>query len=880
MSNITAHGFDILGPDTAPACQLATMGNVPPGTYRYKVSYMTHYGETLTGPASLAVVATSLQSVIVADIPVRAAGNVIGRYIYRSNGGPYLRVATINDNTTTTFRDTAATGSVPEPDNESFASSFALEHGWIINTRAQIVPVATIAASAPYTDVDQYTQVVFITATGPGLAVRLPPTNANVQGLVISCISESSETIMLIPRAGFTITGSASFPLLAASTMSFVMRGTDWSVLSGGGSGGSGLPAGVVPPGGDLDGSYPAPTLRSIYPGGTYGDATTVPQVTYNQKGLVTSIVDVPITFPPGATLDDLASPTYPTDPATQGIWYGSGTKAVSNASSVVIGNGAGGAANTTAVGTSAVVVDGSSAFGASSVANGLNSTAIGNGASANNQGATAIGYQSSAQSINSIALGSSSAANTNAFAAGDQAFASGVRSIAIGNTASASANDSIAVGASQSTSNSSIAIGVCLASADTAVAIGRDANASATSAIAIGMGAAAPVTESISIGTTSILNGILAIGSGHTCNGGNAITIGRSNAASANFAIAFGNNVTAGGASSIAIGSNSVSANGSTSIALGSGSTSAGPSAIAIGSNTSAAGASGIAFGPNASAGGANTFALGSGASANVTGAVTIGGSATTTSTNGVAIGSSANAAGTTNAIAIGLSANAGGATNPIAIGALSTAGGTLAVALGPTTQAAGGSSIAIGAGALTNVTGGVAIGASASATVFGSIAIGNTATCAGAANAFGVAVNAASRVPGTFGVTVNGSAAQIPCYASMYSAIVLTSAGTTTLAYSGANSSKMTYFSGNFTQNIVLPPAIAGALGYELKLVNQTAGLLSIYADAGLTQLVTQLAAAVPAVSRGGWGYFTIVATGANTAASWSAELGSTSL
>jgi len=87
-----------------------------------------------------------------------------------------------------------------------------------------------------------------------------------------------------------------------------------------------------------------------------------------------------------------------------------------------------------------------------------------------------------------------------------------------------------------------------------------------------------------------------------------------------------------------------------------------------------------------------------------------------------------------------------------------------------------------------------------------------------------------------------------------------------------------------GSTAQNIVSPPPppvnTGGALGYELKIVNVSSGDLSIYADGGLTELVTTLVAPVISVSRGGWAYFTLIDTSANVAASWSAELGTTNL
>lgn len=68
------------------------------------------------------------------------------------------------------------------------------------------------------------------------------------------------------------------------------------------------------PAGGDLTGTYPNPTLQAITAPGTFGDGTHVPQVTVDAKGRVTGVSEValPASYPPsGAAGGDLAG-TYP----------------------------------------------------------------------------------------------------------------------------------------------------------------------------------------------------------------------------------------------------------------------------------------------------------------------------------------------------------------------------------------------------------------------------------------------------------------------------------------------------------------------------------------------------------------------------------------
>ncbi len=134
--------------------------------------------------------------------------------------------------------------------------------------------------------------------------------------------------------------------------------------------------------------------------------------------------------------------------------------------------------------------------------------------------------------------------------------------------------------------------------------------------------------------------------------------------------------------------------------------------------------------------------------------------------------------------------------------------------------------------------------------------------------------------------GVTATGAGAvatiTIPGNGISFEKVTLAGAGTTTLSYLGTHNFLNEHFYGAFTQNVVLPPATTGALGYNLKIANETALALSVYADAGLTSLVTTLPAALtgPPATRGGWGFFTVVGIAADTAANWSAQLGTTML
>ena len=151
--------------------------------------------------------------------------------------------------------------------------------------------------------------------------------------------------------------------------------------------------------------------------------------------------------------------------------------------------------------------------------------------------------------------------------------------------------------------------------------------------------------------------------------------------------------------------------------------------------------------------------------------------------------------------------------------------------------------------------------------------VATGVAALTYGAANLIPqIAVDAKGRIT---------SAANVPVSLTLsYAAITLAGAGDTSLTTA---SGRRVYFFGAFTQNVILPSIVGSplAVGYEVKIVNMTSGLITIFADAAKTQQVTQLAAPSAFVNRGGWGFFTVVNTaGGDILGNWSAELGTTML
>lgn len=113
-------------PVTAPGAPTAALagagaGNVDNGTHVYRISYTNASGETVHGTASSVLTVsdkTSDGQVALSSIPTSSSSSVTGRKIYRSKANtssPLFLVATISDNTTTTYTDNVADASLGAP---------------------------------------------------------------------------------------------------------------------------------------------------------------------------------------------------------------------------------------------------------------------------------------------------------------------------------------------------------------------------------------------------------------------------------------------------------------------------------------------------------------------------------------------------------------------------------------------------------------------------------------------------------------------------------------------------------------------------------------------------------------------------------------------
>lgn len=132
---LQVYGSYFAVPASAPVAAAQAGAGMGIGTYKYLCTYLTQGGETTAGPSVTVITNGGNQQVALTSIPLAptnpaipgvATNTVIGRAIYRTvvGGSIFYYLATIGDNTTTTYTDAAAdialsTGAIPPTVNTS-----------------------------------------------------------------------------------------------------------------------------------------------------------------------------------------------------------------------------------------------------------------------------------------------------------------------------------------------------------------------------------------------------------------------------------------------------------------------------------------------------------------------------------------------------------------------------------------------------------------------------------------------------------------------------------------------------------------------------------------------------------------------------------------
>lgn len=236
MTTPTAFGYHLAAPASAPTTGQGTSTGSLNGSYQWQVTFIDGYGETVPGPATGTQAITSSTNALLTAIPTGPASTT-GRKIYRTVAGPgttFKLVGTINDNTTTTYSDTVADGSLgANAPVFNTADSVQNVYGYTIYN-APSAPSNNLSITA----VSSGTQPVIsaannIISTCPsGGQVTLLPLSSSLVGLMVEIRNNGANPCLINPSSGQTINSGASLALLnGAYTKLVASSATNWIQL-------------------------------------------------------------------------------------------------------------------------------------------------------------------------------------------------------------------------------------------------------------------------------------------------------------------------------------------------------------------------------------------------------------------------------------------------------------------------------------------------------------------------------------------------------------------------------------------------------------------------------------------------------------------------
>ncbi len=222
------YGFSVSAPLSTPTVENGTLaGNLSTatGTYKYKVTYVTAFGETDPSAAS-ATVTTTVGSVNLTVIPTSGEVNVISRKIYRTAegiAGTYRLVATLANNTATTYTDTLADANLGvDAPTSNTAHSRSLVQGQMSVLFPMVKSSAGLpAAGSTATDAALLSPlgVHFITGADATKGVKLPQDTRTVGSEVVVKNEDAVNALKVYPfGTSDTINGSTGAFTLAANT--------------------------------------------------------------------------------------------------------------------------------------------------------------------------------------------------------------------------------------------------------------------------------------------------------------------------------------------------------------------------------------------------------------------------------------------------------------------------------------------------------------------------------------------------------------------------------------------------------------------------------------------------------------------------------------
>lgn len=213
MSVTTAYGVETSAPNSAMTYAAGTAsGSLGNGNYRYLLTYYYDQGETTPCPVGSAVNPNPATSMNITALQTSRDSHVLGRKIYRTaaGGSAYLLLATIADNTTTTYTDIIADGSlgaaVPEINT---AQSISQILGFTKLTNPMVSEVIAVTAGTTQTQAGAtrvgLNQFAAVTTGNANDGVALPLLNSGLIGMSIYVSNLSANALRVYPNTGQTI---------------------------------------------------------------------------------------------------------------------------------------------------------------------------------------------------------------------------------------------------------------------------------------------------------------------------------------------------------------------------------------------------------------------------------------------------------------------------------------------------------------------------------------------------------------------------------------------------------------------------------------------------------------------------------------------------
>ncbi len=179
VPHIGLAGYFLLPPSAPSIVASAASGSLGVGNYSYKMTFTTLTGETSVSAASN--VTTTGTGAMTVTLPVGNVNSIQGRKLYRttSGGSSYLLVATISNNTATSYTDTLIDGSLGAAAPTANTATIILDVTGVLSApRPIVVGSATTAATGTVIgDAAQLPSTVtvhFVTGADAAKGVLLP----------------------------------------------------------------------------------------------------------------------------------------------------------------------------------------------------------------------------------------------------------------------------------------------------------------------------------------------------------------------------------------------------------------------------------------------------------------------------------------------------------------------------------------------------------------------------------------------------------------------------------------------------------------------------------------------------------------------------------